>query len=66
MVTSTAGAVVLVRFPFPQRDQIYPTANEHLVNIYSEGEINPEATIRSFQIVQSQGSREVSRAQLVG
>ena len=38
------------------------TANEHLVNIYSEGELDPEATIRSFRIVQTEGAREVSRA----
>lgn len=38
------------------------TANEHLVNIYSEGELDPQATIRSFRIVQTEGSREVSRA----
>ena len=38
------------------------TANEHLINIYSERELNPEATVRSFRIVQTEGSREVSRA----
>ncbi len=38
------------------------TANEHLVNIYSEGELDPVATIRSFRIVQTEGAREVSRA----
>jgi hypothetical protein len=38
------------------------TANEHLVNIYSEGELVPEASIRSFRIVQAEGSREVTRA----
>ena len=37
------------------------TVNEHLVNIYSEGELDPEATIRNFRIVQAEGSREVSR-----
>jgi len=37
------------------------TANEHLVNIYSEGELEPGATIRSFRIVQNEGAREVSR-----
>lgn len=36
------------------------TANEHLVNIYSERELDPEATIRSFRIVQTEGSREVT------
>ncbi|MGK2897661.1 MAG: virulence RhuM family protein [Burkholderiaceae bacterium] len=38
------------------------TANEHLVNIYSERELDPEATIRSFRIVQTEGSRQVSRS----
>ena len=38
------------------------TANEHLINIYSERELDPEATVRSFRIVQTEGSREVSRA----
>ena len=38
------------------------TANEHLVNIYGEGELASEATIRSFRIVQTEGSRQVSRA----
>ncbi len=37
------------------------TANEHLVNIYSERELDPEATVRSFRIVQTEGSREVAR-----
>ena len=38
------------------------TANEHLVIIYSERELAPEATIRSFRIVQTEGHRRVSRA----
>ncbi len=37
------------------------TVNEHLVNIYSDAELPPEATIRSFRIVQREGSRDVSR-----
>jgi hypothetical protein len=37
------------------------TANEHLVNIYDEGELAPEATIRKFRIVQIEGTRQVSR-----
>lgn len=37
------------------------TANEHLGNIYDEGELAPEATIRKFRIVQTEGDREVSR-----
>lgn len=37
------------------------TANEHLVNIYAEGELDPGATIRKFRIVQPEGKREVTR-----
>jgi hypothetical protein len=37
------------------------TVNEHLVNIYAEGELNDEATIRNFRIVHAEGSRNVSR-----
>ena len=28
------------------------TINEHIKNIYAEGELSPEATIRKFRIVQ--------------
>jgi hypothetical protein len=37
------------------------TISEHLVNIYDENELVPEATIRKFRIVQHEGSREVER-----
>lgn len=39
-----------------------PTVNEHLANIYAEGELDPGATVRSFRIVQTEGSRDVARA----
>ncbi len=39
-----------------------PTVNEHLAGIYGDGELSREATIRSFRIVQREGSREVSRS----
>jgi len=39
-----------------------PTVNEHLASIYAEGELSREATIRSFRIVQREGSRDVARA----
>jgi hypothetical protein len=39
-----------------------PTVNEHLANIYAEGELDQEATIRSFRIVQREGSRNVTRS----
>jgi len=38
-----------------------PTINEHLKNIYADGELLPEATIRKFLIVRQEGSRQVSR-----
>jgi hypothetical protein len=37
------------------------TVNEHLANIYRAGELGEEATIRKFRIVQTEGSRQVSR-----
>ena len=37
------------------------TINEHLKNIYEDRELDPEATIRKFRIVQIEGSREVAR-----
>ena len=37
------------------------TINEHILNIYAEHELEPEATIRKFRIVQTEGNREVSR-----
>ncbi len=38
------------------------TINEHLKNIYEDGELDPGATIRKFRIVRREGSREVARA----
>jgi len=37
------------------------TINEHLVNIYDEGELPRESTIRKFRIVRREGAREVAR-----
>jgi hypothetical protein len=37
------------------------TINEHLVNIFVEGELRREATIRKFRIVRTEGKREVAR-----
>jgi len=37
------------------------TINEHIKNIYEEGELLPEGTIRKFRIVQQEGDREVAR-----
>lgn len=37
------------------------TVNEHIQNIFEEGELEPAATIRKFRIVQVEGKREVAR-----
>lgn len=37
------------------------TINEHLVNIFDEGEVAREATIRKFRIVRTEGGRQVAR-----
>lgn len=37
------------------------TINEHIKNIFEEGELIEEATIRKFRIVQEEGTRMVSR-----
>ena len=38
-----------------------PNINIHLKNIFDEGELHPESTIKDFLIVRFEGSREVSR-----
>jgi hypothetical protein len=38
------------------------TINEHLKNIFESNELQREPTIRKFRIVQTEGSREVSRS----
>ena len=37
------------------------TVNEHIGNIYAEGELLQEATIRNFRIVRQEGKRQVGR-----
>ena len=37
------------------------TTNEHIKKIYSDSELEEEATIRKFRIVQTEGSRQVTR-----
>ena len=37
------------------------TINEHIQNIFEEGELSPNSTIRKFRIVQTEGTRPVSR-----
>lgn len=38
-----------------------PTINEHIKKIFSDYELQEEATIRKFRIVQTEGSRQVNR-----
>ena len=38
-----------------------PTINEHIKRIYNDSELEEQATIRKFRIVQTEGSRQVSR-----
>lgn len=38
-----------------------PAINKHLTNIYTEGELQKEATVSKMEIVQLEGTREVSR-----
>jgi hypothetical protein len=37
------------------------TINEHIKKIFADNELMPEATIRNFRIVQTEGSRQVER-----
>ena len=34
---------------------------EHIANIYTEGELTPEATVRKFRTVRQEGTRQVER-----
>lgn len=38
-----------------------PTINEHIKKIFSNHELEEEATIRNFRIVKTEGSRQVNR-----
>lgn len=38
-----------------------PNINQHLKSIFDDGELRPEATIKKYLIVQTEGKREVSR-----
>ena len=42
-------------------DKDVRTINEHIRNVFAEGECDPGATIRKFRIVQAEGSRQVER-----
>lgn len=42
-------------------DVSIPTINEHLKNIYESNELGKESTIRNYRIVQTEGTRQVTR-----
>ncbi|MFA6548193.1 MAG: virulence RhuM family protein [Candidatus Magasanikbacteria bacterium] len=42
-------------------DKDVRTVNEHIVNVYKEGELSQNSTIRKFRIVQKEGDRYVDR-----
>jgi hypothetical protein len=42
-------------------DKDVRTINEHIGNIFDEGECDPAATLRNFRMVRSEGSRQVNR-----
>jgi hypothetical protein len=42
-------------------DKDVKTINEHIQNVYSEGELQKDPTVRNFRIVQKEGDRAVSR-----
>ena len=42
-------------------DVNFRTINEHIKKIYSDSELEEDATIRNFRIVQTEGSRQVTR-----
>ncbi len=37
------------------------TINEHIKKVYSDSEFEEDSTIRNFRIVQTEGSRQVTR-----
>ena len=42
-------------------DKNIMTINEHIANIFAEGELEGSATIRKFRIVRQEGKRQVER-----
>jgi prophage maintenance system killer protein len=42
-------------------DKNVPNINEHISNVFAEGELEPAATIRKFRIVRQEGQRQVER-----
>ncbi|MEK7447468.1 MAG: virulence protein RhuM/Fic/DOC family protein [Patescibacteria group bacterium] len=43
-------------------DKGIPTINEHIKNVYNEGELKEGPTVRNFRIVQTEGKRQVERS----
>ena len=42
-------------------DKVKSTISEHIKNVFSEGELLKEATVRNFRTVQIEGAREIER-----
>ena len=42
-------------------DKDVRTVSEHLKNVYADGELNPDATVRKFRIVAREGARDIER-----
>ena len=43
-------------------DVSVPAINQHLKRLYSDNELEPEATVKKYLIVQTEGSRQVQRS----
>ena len=43
-------------------DVSVPAINQHLKRIFSDNELEPEATVKKYLIVQTEGSRQVQRS----
>ena len=57
------GSVWLTQAQLAELFQVtVPTVNEHLRNIFAEGEVVREATVRKFLMVRTDGNRSVSRS----
>jgi hypothetical protein len=42
-------------------DMAVRTVNYHIKKVFRDAELSPEATVRDFRIVQTEGERQVSR-----
>ena len=41
--------------------RVSKTVNDYLITLYDDKELSSEATIRKFQVVQTEGNRQVAR-----